>query len=108
MFAVERAAVDGGVDAEDRAERGHGPVGAEGEPGPGVEQPAESVRRRAALGADAAFGPAAVVDRVVGLHRWNDAQFLETSIILRPKVLGVLDAKAAVARGVLLDDLGED
>ena len=108
MLAVERAAVHGRVDADERVERRHRPVRAERQRRAGVQQRAVGIGTRAPLRADAALRPAAVVDDVVRLHRRDHAEFLEPLVIVRPQVLGVLDAEAAVARAVLLGDLGEE
>ena len=74
VLAVERAARDGGVDAQQRLQRRDVPVRAEGQHGAGVEQGAEGVGALGALRADALLRPAAVVDGVVGLHGGDDAQ----------------------------------
>src|SRR5581483_12262154 len=65
-----------------------------------VEQRPERVRRLDALGADAAFGPPAVVDRMVRLNGRNDAERGESIEVLRRNVLRVLDAESAIARAV--------
>ena len=44
------------------------------------------------------FRPAAIVDSVVRLHAGDDAQLAEARKVLRPHVLGVLDAKAMRGR----------
>jgi hypothetical protein len=58
--------------------------------------------------ADEPLRPAAVVDRVVGLHARNDTELRESRDVGRGNVLGVLDAKATVTRSVLAGDVTED
>ena len=52
-----------------------------------------------------ALGPAAVIDRVVRLHRRDDPQFGEASVILRPQMLDIIDPKTVIAGAVLLRPL---
>src|SRR4029450_13230856 len=101
-LAVERRARDRGVERLHRVERGDVPVGAEREAHARVEERAEGGRRLGALGADAAPGPAAVVDRVVRLDRGDHAERGVAREVARGDVLRVLDAEAAVARAVRL------
>ena len=63
----------------------------------GVEERAERVRGLDAHWADTALDPAAVIDRVVRLHRGDDADLPEAHDILRAQMLAVLVAEAAVA-----------
>src|SRR3546814_14719570 len=49
---------------------------------------------------DPAHRPAAVVDRMIGLNRRDDALFSEARQRVRLHMLDMLDAKAAVARAV--------
>src|SRR5205807_1902386 len=97
MLAVESGARHRRVDAEQRIERGYRPVRAEGERRSGVEHRPPGIAGAGALLADALFGPAPVVDGMVGLHRGNHAEFREARKVLLAHVLGVLDAKAMVA-----------
>jgi hypothetical protein len=53
---------------------------------------------------DPLLGPAAVVDRVVRLHRGNDALRSKTRDLGGAQVLRMLDAEAAVSRAVALGD----
>src|SRR3546814_10833391 len=49
---------------------------------------------------DPAHRPAAVVDRMIGLNRRDDALFSESRQRVRLHMLDMLDAKAAVSRAV--------
>ena len=100
VLAVERAAGDGGVDAEDGVERRDSPVGAEGEARVGVEERAEGVGGLDPYRPDAALDPAAVIDGVVRLHRGDDPDPAEARDVLEAQVLTVLVAEAAVAGAV--------
>ena len=64
--------------------------------------------RLAAVVSDAAFGPAAVVDRVIGLHGRDHVQLREAVEIFGGHVLRVLDAPAAVTCAVRFVDFGID
>ena len=97
VFSVQGLAGDGGIDAFEGGRWGYRPIGTEGEVGPGIEQVAEGVRRFDALRADAFFCPAAVVNRVVGLHGGDDAEFCEALDGTAGQVLGMFDAETAVA-----------
>src|SRR5690606_7223551 len=68
VLAIERSSNDGGIDPGERIEWRDGPIGAEGERGLRVEKRSEGIGGRAPLCSDAAFGPAAIVDRMVRLH----------------------------------------
>src|SRR5688500_2262524 len=100
MFAVEGATCDGGEDALHGIERGDGPVGAEGEPGAGVEQRAEGIRALAALLANALFGPATIIRGMIRLHRGDNACTTKTWDVLRAQVLRMFDAEPMIARAV--------
>src|SRR2546425_35060 len=96
MLAVESGARHRRVDAQQRIERRHRPVRAEGERRSGIEHRPPGVAGASALLADAFFGPPPVIDGMVGLHRGNHAKLREARKVLRAHVLGVLDAKAMV------------
>src|SRR3989442_15521490 len=100
VLAVEGAAGPPGTNAQDGSERRDGPVRPEAELRSGVEQRAERVGGLDADRSNAPLDPAAVVDRVVGLHRRNHAQAAEAGDVLRPQVLRGLDPEAPVARPV--------
>src|SRR5213592_1010760 len=97
MFAVEGAPRDRRVHPRDGIERCDGPVRAEREPGPRVEQRAKGVGRLDADGADALLHPATVINGMVRLHRRDHAELAEQRNILGAEVLRVLDAEAAIA-----------
>src|SRR3546814_18519689 len=71
------------------------------------DQRAEGEAGLQALLADAAHGPAAVVDRMIGLNRGDDVLFLEPRNRVRLHMLDLFDAEAPVARAVGPGDGGE-
>jgi hypothetical protein len=74
----------------------------------GIEERPESVRRLAARPADTLFRPAAVVDRVIRLHRRDHAHASKPRDIRRPDVLRVLDSESPIPRSVLPSDPFEE
>ena len=56
--------------------------------------------------ANAAFGPAPVVDGVIGLHGGDHTKLGEAVEIFRSHVLRVLDAETAICLAVFFDDIG--
>src|SRR6185295_12480929 len=95
-------------DAGDRRQRRDVPVGAERETCSGVEKRAERIGRAAPFGADSLLGPAAVVDRVIRLHRGDDAELREPTDVRGTEMLRVLDAEATVPGAVGARDAGEE
>jgi hypothetical protein len=83
--------VDGGGDAGQRIEVGHGRVRAERHPGVGVEQVAPAVGRRRPL-APGPVGQVAVVHRVDRLYRGGHPERGEAGQVGVVDALGVLDA----------------
>jgi len=68
IFAVECRAGEGSVETEHGIKRGYGPIAAKRETHAVVEKGSKGVGRFTAFVSDAFFGPAAVVDGVIGLH----------------------------------------
>src|SRR5256884_295563 len=86
-----------------RIQRSDSPIASESEPHAVVEERSKSVRRFGALVANALFGPAAIVNGVVGLNRRNHGKLRKAREVFGAKMLRVLDAPAPVAlRAVLL------
>src|SRR5262249_7665099 len=96
-LAVERGAGDRSVNGPHGAQWGHRPVRTEGQPHAVVEKSAKRIGALDAVWTDSLLRPAAVVDRVIGLHGSDDAQPRVADKILGGHVLRVLDAPAAVA-----------
>src|SRR5207245_1155926 len=71
-----------------------------------VQESAESVSAAGTIVANAAFGPAPVVDGVIGLHGGDHTKLGEAVEILRSHVLRVLDAETAICLAVFFDDIG--
>ena len=70
-----------------------------------IQEGAKRVSAAGAVVADAPFGPAPIIDGVVGLHRGDHVQLGEAIEILGRHVLRVFNAEAAVALAVGLHDL---
>jgi hypothetical protein len=74
----------------------HRPVRAEGKHGTAVQQTSPSITELQALGPEALFCKAAIVDGVIRLHRGNDAERRKPPKIRPPQMLHVLDAETPV------------
>src|SRR5580698_2729917 len=93
VFSVERFACYGSLDSCDGVERRDGPVGTEGERCACIEQRFPRVAGVNALWPKNFFGPAAVVDRMIRLHRSDHAELGEARIVGRMKMLDVFDTR---------------
>ena len=105
MFPVQRPARHGRIDRQNGIERRDGPISAERERHARVEQRAKCVGGPGAIGADPLFSPPAIVDRVIRLHRSHDFISREPLDVLGAQMLGVLNAKTAIAIAIFLFDL---
>src|SRR2546423_508388 len=108
MLVIECPAGHRGVNALQRRCRRDRPIAAKSQSRAGLLERAERVGSLRALGSDDFLRPASVVDGVVRLHAWYDAEFAEAGDVRRGDVLRVLDAEATIPWPVLARDPLED
>src|SRR5207247_5001000 len=108
IFTIQRGASDCGVNSQHWIERSHRPIGSEGERYAVIEKAAPRVTVSCAIVTEAFFRPAAVVDRVIRLHRGNDVELGKSLEIFLRRVLGVLDGKTLIMVTVVLFDVPEN
>src|SRR5579864_96533 len=77
------------------------PVGTEGERCSCIQQGFPCIARLDTLRANDRFSPPTVVNCVIRLHGSDDAKLCEARVVLRVKVLRVLDAGAAIGRAII-------
>src|SRR5438309_11716812 len=78
MFAIERLASDGCLDAFEGIQGRHGPIRTKGQCSAGIQQGSESISAFGPFGADPFFAPAPVIGAMVRLHRSNYFLLAET------------------------------
>src|ERR1019366_9745781 len=66
-----------------------------------VKESAERISAAGPVVSDAVLGPAAVINRVIGLHRRDHVQFCEAAEVFGSHVLRVLDAPTAITAAML-------
>src|SRR5215813_3323961 len=84
------------VDSEKRREWSHSPVRSKDQVRARVNQRTERISVLYAFRSDPLFGPAAIINRMVRLHRWNHSSFCESRDIGRLQVLSVLHSEPAI------------
>ena len=101
IFPVERPPCGGSINAHYWIQWRDRPVGTESECYACIQQGFPCIARLDSLRANDGFSPPAVVDCVVGLHGSNNAELCEAGVVLRMKVLRVLDARAPIGRTIV-------
>ena len=94
MSTVECGTCGGSIESHQRDRRSNAPVGAERKAHACIAEGPEGVRGGTAVRADELLGPAAVVHKMVGLHRRDHSEISEAVKVRRLDVLCVLDTEA--------------
>src|SRR5260370_17606135 len=105
MFAIERRPSHGGVDRKNWIKRHYVPICSEGEAHTMIEEGAKSIGAAGAVVAQKRLSPAAIINRLVGLHRSYDFQFRKAVKIFCGHVLRMFNAQAAVTLALGFCDL---
>ncbi len=105
MAAIEGLPGNGRIDAQQGHRWRHKPVGAQRQAGVCFQQAFKGIGGAGTPVADHLFGPAAVINSMVGLHHRYYLQLGKARYIGRQQMLGVLYPEPAIARAVFAGHL---